>query len=60
MGEKFLAAKITVHARGSKIEVEIKTDKLSKFTLEPDEAMDLGTKLLKAAYATKSSTPKKE
>jgi hypothetical protein len=55
-----LAAKISVHARGSKIVVEIRTDKASKFTLEPDEAMDLGTQLLKAAYATKSSVPKKE
>lgn len=55
-----MPAKIIVHARGQKIEVEIKTDKSSKFTLEPDEAMDLGTKLLKAAYATKSSNPMKE
>jgi len=55
-----MPAKIMVHARGKKIEVEIKTDKLSRFTLEPDEAMDLGTKLLKAAYATKSGSPRKE
>jgi len=55
-----MPAKIIVHARGQKIEVEVKTDKLSKFSLEPDEAMDLGTKLLKAAYATKSGSPKKE
>jgi len=55
-----MSAKIMVHARGKKIEVEIKTDKSNKFTLEPDEAMDLGTKLLKAAYATKSSSSKKE
>jgi len=53
-------AKITVHARANKIEVEIRIDKLSKFTLEPDQAMDLGTKLLKAAYASKSSSPRKE
>jgi len=55
-----MPAKIAVHAPGKKIEVEIKTDKLSKFTLEPDEAMELGTKLLKAAYAAKSDSPKKE
>lgn len=53
-------AKITVHARGEKIEAEVKTDKLSKFTLEPIEAMELGTKLLKAAYATKTKLSKKE
>jgi len=46
-----MPAKIMVHARDNKIEVEIENDKLSKFALEPDEAMDLGTKLLKAAYA---------
>lgn len=55
-----MPAKITVHARDKKIEVVVKTDKLSKFTLEPDEAMDLGTKLLKATYATKSGSPTKE
>jgi len=51
-----MPAKITVHARGKKIEVDIKADKPSKFSLGPDEAMDLGTKLLKAAYASKSSS----
>lgn len=55
-----MAAKVTVHARGNRIEVEVKANKSSKFSLEPDEAMDLGTKLLKAAYATKSSIVKKE
>lgn len=58
-----MAAKVTVHAKGNKIELEVKADeadKASKFSLEPDEAMDLGTKLLKAAYATKSSSVKKE
>jgi len=55
-----MSAKIMVHVRGKKIEVEIKADKSTKFTLEPDEAMDLGTKLLKSAYATKSASPRKE
>jgi hypothetical protein len=49
-------SKTTVHARAGKIEVEIKTGKgkTSKLTLEPDEALDLGIKLLKAAYSTKA------
>lgn len=46
--------KTTVHVRDGKIEVEIKTDKIGKFALEPNEAMELGIKLLKAAYATKA------
>ena len=46
-------AKTAVHVREGKIEIEIKIDKVSKFTLEPDDAMELGMKLLKAAYASK-------
>lgn len=49
-----MVAKIGVHARGKKIDVEVKTDKLAKFTLDSDEAMELGVKLLKAAYGTKT------
>jgi len=48
-------SKATVHSRAGKIEIEIKTKgKISKLTLQPDEALDLGIKLLKAAYSTKA------
>lgn len=49
-------SKTTVHARAGKIEIEIKAGKgkASKLTLQPDEALDLGIKLLKAAYSTKA------
>lgn len=49
-------SKSTVHARGDKIEVEIKAGKgkINKLILKPDEALDLGIKLLKAAYSTKA------
>ena len=40
-----------VRVREGKVRIEIKTDKISKFTLEPDDAMELGVKLLRAAYA---------
>jgi hypothetical protein len=46
--------KTTVHVRDGKIEIEIKVNRIGKFTLEPDDALDLGIKLLKAAYSTKS------
>lgn len=42
---------ITVHVREGKVEIEIRTDKVGKLTLEPSDAMSLGIKLLKAAYA---------
>ncbi len=49
-------SKTTVHSRADKIEVEIQIakNKTSKLTLQPDEALDLGIKLLKAAYSTKA------
>ncbi len=49
-------SKTVVHSRAGKIEVEIKIakGKPSKLTLQPDEALDLGIKLLKAAYSTKA------
>lgn len=46
-------AKTAVHVRDGKIEIDIKIDKVSKFVLEPNDAMELGMKLLRAAYATK-------
>lgn len=45
---------VEVHARQNKIEMLIKTDKVNKFTLEPDKAMDLGINLLRAVYSTKT------
>jgi len=47
-------AKASVHIREGKIEIEIKVDKVSSFTLNPDDAMELGVKLLRAAYAAKA------
>ena len=44
---------VKVHARKDKIDLEIRTDKCGKFTLNPDDAMELGIKLLRAAYVTK-------
>lgn len=49
----------TVHVRQRKIEVEIKTDKIGRFTLEPDDAVELGIKLLKAAYGARGRYAKK-
>ncbi|MFQ5836424.1 MAG: hypothetical protein ACE5HG_01070 [Candidatus Bathyarchaeia archaeon] len=43
----------TVHVHGGKLEIEIKDDKVIRFTLEPNDALNLGIKLLRAAYATK-------
>ncbi len=48
-------AKTTVHVKGKKIKVDlILPDKEGSFTLDPDEAVELGIKLLKAAYSTKN------
>ncbi|MFQ6068042.1 MAG: hypothetical protein ACE5KD_00705 [Candidatus Bathyarchaeia archaeon] len=48
--------KTTVHVRGKKIKVDIiLADREGKFTLDPDDAMELGIKLLKAAYTAKIS-----
>ncbi len=41
----------SVHVREGKVEVEIKAEKPAKIKLEPDDAMELGLKLLRAAYA---------
>jgi len=41
----------SVHVHEGKIEIEIKAEKPARIILEPDEAMELGVKLLRAAYA---------
>lgn len=46
-------SKATVHVHDGKIEIEIKTDTVAKFTLGPDSAIELGIKILRAAYAAK-------
>jgi len=46
-------AKTAVRMREGKIEIEIKIDGVSKFTLESDDAVELGIKLLRAAYAAR-------
>ena len=38
--------------------IEIKTNAVGKFTLEPEDAMNLGVKLLRAAYATRTQRGK--
>ncbi|MFX0198742.1 MAG: hypothetical protein ACFFCW_21680 [Candidatus Hodarchaeota archaeon] len=45
-----------IHVREGKVEIEIKTDKVSKLSLEPNEVIDLCIKLLRAAYATRSQS----
>ena len=47
-------SKISVHTCNGKIELEFKINGANKLTLNPDEAIELGIKLLRAAYATKS------
>jgi|GEM_PF-5591041 hypothetical protein len=47
-------SKISVHACNGKIELKIQTNGVSKVTLHLDEAVELGIKLLRAAYAAKS------
>ena len=47
-------SKAKVHTYKGKIVIEIKTNDVGKFTLEPDDAMNLGVKLLRAAYATRT------
>jgi hypothetical protein len=44
---------VEVHARKDKIELEIRSDKYTRLWLNPDEAMELGIQLLRAAYTTK-------
>ena len=41
----------SVHVRQGKVEVEIKAEKPANLKLEPDDAKELGVKLLRAAYA---------
>jgi len=50
-------AKTAVHLRDEKIEVDI--NEVSRFALDADDAMDLGIKLLRAAYAAKARGVKK-
>jgi len=50
-------AKIAVHVRDQKVEVDI--NEVSRFVLDADEAMELGIKLLRAAYAAKARGIKK-
>jgi hypothetical protein len=49
----------SVHVHEGKIELEIKAEKPVKLRLEPDDAMELGVKLLRAAFAAgaKARTP---
>jgi len=50
-------AKTAVHVRDEKIEVDI--NGVSRFALDADDAMELGIKLLRAAYAAKARGVKK-
>jgi len=50
-------AKIAVHVRDEKVEVEI--NGVSRFALDADDAMELGIKLLGTAYAAKARGIKK-
>lgn len=53
---KRILAKSTVHVRGKEIKVDlVLADKKDTFSLDPDDALDLGIKLLKAAYTAKAS-----
>jgi hypothetical protein len=47
---------ISVHVNEGKIDLEIRVEKPAKIQLEPDEAMELGVKLLRAAYAAGAKT----
>jgi len=55
--EGILMAKAAVHVRDQKVEVDI--NEVSRFVLDADEAMELGIKLLRAAYAAKARGVKK-
>ena len=50
-------AKTTVHIHDEKIEVDI--NKIGRFALDTDDAMELGIKLLRAAYVAKARGVKK-
>lgn len=49
----YLVIEVEVHVHKDRIEMVIKTAKSEKFVLDPDNAVELGIKLLRAAYATK-------
>jgi hypothetical protein len=46
--------KTTIHTRNGNIEIGIKINGINRIKLNPDDAMELGIKLLRAAYAIKA------
>lgn len=46
--------KTEVHAVKGKIDIVIKNEKTTQMTLEPDEALEFGIMLLKAAYSVRN------
>jgi hypothetical protein len=46
-------SKTAVRVYDGKIEIEVETDTVVKFTLSPDDAIEFGIKLLRAAYSAK-------